>query len=51
MISPYNAQVKLMHDMLFHDGNGKDDKFFGLEVKTVDGFQGREKEASSSKVS
>jgi len=35
VISPYNAQVALIRAMLHVDG---------LEIKTVDGFQGREKE-------
>jgi regulator of nonsense transcripts 1 len=33
--------------MLYHGANAGNDRFSGLEVKTVDGFQGREKEASA----
>jgi hypothetical protein len=36
VITPYSAQVRLLRERL--DGNG-------LEVDSVDGFQGREKEA------
>lgn len=38
VISPYNAQVSLIKKSLV------DDKFKAIEVSTVDGFQGREKE-------
>ncbi|KAI5072376.1 hypothetical protein GOP47_0012482 [Adiantum capillus-veneris] len=41
VIAPYSAQVRLLMDMLFSKGK---DKHGNLEVKTVDGFQGREKE-------
>ena len=37
VIAPYNAQVNLLRDTLH--------AFHGVEVSTVDGFQGREKEA------
>jgi superfamily I DNA and/or RNA helicase len=37
VITPYNAQVQLLRSLLPADQ--------GLEVNTVDGFQGREKEA------
>lgn len=42
VIAPYSAQIRLLHDLLF----GKDghNEYGDLEVKTVDGFQGREKE-------
>ncbi len=36
VISPYSAQVRFLREQLDHDG---------LEIDTVDGFQGREKEA------
>jgi superfamily I DNA and/or RNA helicase len=36
VISPYEGQVRLLSDLLRHDG---------LEIDTVDAFQGREKEA------
>jgi superfamily I DNA and/or RNA helicase len=36
VITPYNAQVNLIRDTLHS---------YGVEVSTVDGFQGREKEA------
>ena len=39
VISPYNGQVALLREMLF------DAVSRGLEVRSVDGFQGREKEA------
>eukprot|EP01025_Chloroclados_australasicus_P056243 TRINITY_DN6926_c0_g1_i3.p2 TRINITY_DN6926_c0_g1~~TRINITY_DN6926_c0_g1_i3.p2 ORF type:complete len:200 (+),score=26.32 TRINITY_DN6926_c0_g1_i3:295-894(+) len=38
IISPYNAQVGLLREM-------RDEEFSQLEISTVDGFQGREKEA------
>ncbi|KAH7415427.1 hypothetical protein KP509_14G043100 [Ceratopteris richardii] len=41
VIAPYSAQVRLLKDMLMVD---KYDEFQNLEIKTVDGFQGREKE-------
>jgi DNA polymerase alpha-associated DNA helicase A len=37
-MTPYNAQVNLLQQMLTT-------KYHGVEVSTVDGFQGREKEA------
>ncbi|PON32046.1 Helicase SMUBP-2/Hcs1-like [Parasponia andersonii] len=40
IITPYNAQVVLLKMM-----RGNDDKLKDLEISTVDGFQGREKEA------
>ncbi|MCO5595602.1 hypothetical protein L7F22_049647 [Adiantum nelumboides] len=41
VIAPYRAQVRLLMDMLFSKSK---DGYESLEVKTVDGFQGREKE-------
>ncbi|XP_077316913.1 DNA-binding protein SMUBP-2 isoform X2 [Lithobates pipiens] len=38
VISPYNLQVDLLRQCLLH-------RYPGLEIKSVDGFQGREKEA------
>jgi len=37
IISPYSGQVRLIRDLV-------DDRYEGLEIKTVDGYQGREKE-------
>ena len=42
VISPYSGQVKLIRDLV--EEYGGEDIFKGLEVKTVDGYQGREKE-------
>lgn len=43
IISPYNAQVKLLNSMIFGE---KDEpgSLAGLEIDSVDAFQGREKE-------
>nr|XP_020639747.1 DNA-binding protein SMUBP-2 [Pogona vitticeps] len=38
VITPYNLQVEMLRDLLCH-------KYPELEIKSVDGFQGREKEA------
>ncbi|KAJ9077418.1 DNA-binding protein SMUBP-2 [Entomophthora muscae] len=38
VISPYNAQVSLLKDKL-------SDRFCGIEIGSVDGFQGQEREA------
>lgn len=38
MVTPYNGQLALLSQML-------KDRFLGLELGSVDGFQGREKEA------
>ncbi|XP_054826082.1 DNA-binding protein SMUBP-2 [Eublepharis macularius] len=38
VIAPYNLQVDMLRDLLSH-------KYPELEIKSVDGFQGREKEA------
>ncbi len=45
VITPYNGQVRLISDM-FEQMGGRDEGglFKGLEVKSVDGYQGREKE-------
>ncbi len=47
VIAPYSAQVRLIRDLLQSgDGlPGVDDPSAGVEVDSVDGFQGREKEA------
>jgi predicted DNA helicase len=39
VITPYDAQARLLHDLLAAERDA------GLEIGTVDGFQGREKEA------
>ena len=45
VISPYNGQVRLLTD-LFIDAGGLEEgePYNGLEIKSVDGYQGREKE-------
>ena len=45
VITPYNGQVRVLDD-LFEGagGRGKDEPYSGLEIKSVDGYQGREKE-------
>lgn len=45
IITPYNGQVRLLDD-LFESagGRGKGDRYEGLEIKSIDGYQGREKE-------
>lgn len=45
IITPYNGQVRVLDD-LFESlgGRGEGDPFEGLEIKSVDGYQGREKE-------
>ena len=45
IITPYNGQVRLISD-IFEQIGGRDDdgKYKGLEIKSVDGYQGREKE-------
>jgi predicted DNA helicase len=40
VISPYSAQVRLLREMLYAKGG-----MSGIEIDSVDGFQGREKEA------
>jgi len=49
IIAPYAAQVRLLRTMIHQDlswaeGDQVDDKISDLEIDTVDGFQGREKE-------
>jgi regulator of nonsense transcripts 1 len=45
VITPYSGQVRLLTD-LFEQAGGRDEHgpFAGLEIKSVDGYQGREKE-------
>ena len=45
VITPYNSQVRLLDD-LFEQAGGRGDgePYSGLEIKSVDGYQGREKE-------
>ncbi len=45
IISPYNGQVRLIQE-LFDEHSSRDTggSFEGLEIKSVDGYQGREKE-------
>ncbi|MDP6742446.1 MAG: AAA domain-containing protein [Candidatus Thalassarchaeaceae archaeon] len=47
VVSPYNGQVRLLTDLL--DGRGilageNSDESEGLEIRSIDGYQGREKE-------
>jgi len=45
VISPYAGQVRLLNSLFEQSGGTSEGgRFHGLEVKTVDGFQGREKE-------
>jgi len=45
VISPYAGQVRLLKTLFEQSGGTSEgERFHGLEVKTVDGFQGREKE-------
>ena len=45
VITPYNGQVRLLNDHFDSlGGTGKDEPFHGLEIRSVDGYQGREKE-------
>jgi regulator of nonsense transcripts 1 len=45
VITPYNGQVRLLTDHFDRLGGiGKDEPFSGLEIRSVDGYQGREKE-------
>ena len=47
VITPYNGQVRLISDMFEQiGGRDEDGKYKGLEVKSVDGYQGREKESN-----
>ncbi len=45
IITPYNGQVRVLSD-LFEQAGGRNvgEPFNGLEIKSVDGYQGREKE-------
>ena len=45
VVTPYSGQVRLLND-LFENAGGREDgeRYHGLEIKTVDGYQGREKE-------
>ena len=45
VISPYNGQVREL-TRLFESAGGREkgQPYFGLEIKSVDGYQGREKE-------
>ena len=45
VITPYNGQVRVLSD-LFEQAGGRNqgDRYEGLEIKSVDGYQGREKE-------
>ena len=50
VVTPYNGQVRLLTDLFGQAGGLEDDvqhgkgKFTGLEIRSVDGYQGREKE-------
>ena len=45
IITPYNGQVRLLTDHFDRlGGMGIDEPFSGLEIRSVDGYQGREKE-------
>ena len=45
VITPYNGQVRLLTDHFDSlGGTGIDEPFQGLEIRSVDGYQGREKE-------
>ena len=45
VISPYNGQVReLTHLFDFAGGREQGERYAGLEIKSVDGYQGREKE-------
>ena len=45
VVTPYSGQVRLLND-LFESAGGREEheRYHGLEIKTVDGYQGREKE-------
>jgi superfamily I DNA and/or RNA helicase len=48
VISPYSAQVRLLREIMFAKGavlGTEDGASSGIEIDSVDGFQGREKEA------
>ena len=45
VITPYNGQVRVLADLFEQaGGRGQGEKYSGLEIKSVDGYQGREKE-------
>ena len=50
VVTPYNGQVRLLTDLFGQAGGLEDDvqhgkgKVTGLEIRSVDGYQGREKE-------
>jgi superfamily I DNA and/or RNA helicase len=44
VIAPYSAQVRLLRELFEVIEKETKEKFPNLEVSTVDGFQGREKE-------
>ncbi|RAH15488.1 MAG: hypothetical protein CMB56_003125 [Methanobacteriota archaeon] len=45
VITPYNGQVRLISDYFENLGGvGKNEPFSGLEIRSVDGYQGREKD-------
>lgn len=45
VVTPYNGQVRLLND-LFEKAGGREEgePYHGLEIKSVDGYQGREKD-------
>ena len=45
VVTPYSGQVRLLND-LFENAGGREEheRYHGLEIKTVDGYQGREKD-------
>ena len=45
VITPYNGQVRVLSDLFEQaGGRGQGERYSGLEIKSVDGYQGREKE-------
>ncbi len=45
VITPYNGQVRAIHDLMESSGGLENNgKWNGIEVRSVDGYQGREKE-------
>jgi len=45
VVTPYNGQVRLLTDLFEASGGlSERERFDGLEIKSVDGYQGREKE-------
>ena len=47
VITPYSAQVRLLRDLVAETGLEEAEQ---VGIKTVDGFQGREKEVMSGRV-